>query len=151
MTFWQRLSAQPQNLFIRKALFQVHLWVGLAIGLYVVMLSLTGSALVLRAELDAAAQAPRPVFDPAARVLSRDELREAAGRAYPGYTIARMGDPTRVRRRNPVVEIQLPSRNRSARWWTISPNPRRFWGVVRATSSCDGSRYFTSAAGRAAR
>jgi uncharacterized iron-regulated membrane protein len=35
-----------------QALFQIHLWTGLALGLYVVMLSITGSALVYRNELD---------------------------------------------------------------------------------------------------
>ena len=41
---WAR---QPQNVWLRRALFQVHLWTGLAIGLYIVMLSVTGSVLSL--------------------------------------------------------------------------------------------------------
>jgi len=41
----------PQSLRLRRALFQVHLWVGIAIGLYIVMISVTGSAVVFRREL----------------------------------------------------------------------------------------------------
>ena len=105
MSVWRRFLTQPQGLFIRKALFQVHLWLGLALGLYIVMLSLTGSALVLRGELDEALQTPRPRFEPARPVLSAEALRRAALAAYPGYTITSLGD--RVRRRNPVIEVWL--------------------------------------------
>lgn len=105
MSFRRRLYTQPQALFLRKALFQVHLWLGLALGLYIVMLSLTGSALVLRGELDQAFETPRPAFEPDRRVLSPEELTSAALRVYPGYTVSRLGD--RVRRRNPVIEIWL--------------------------------------------
>jgi uncharacterized iron-regulated membrane protein len=105
MTFWQRWVTQPQALFLRKALFQIHLWTGLAIGLYIVLLSVTGSALVFRGELDEVFETPRPAYDPAARVLSTDELRAMAQREYPGYTIGRVGD--RVRRQNPVIEIWM--------------------------------------------
>src|SRR5881628_2791417 len=50
-TLWQRWLRQPQNIWLRKALFQVHLWSGIAIGLYVLMISVTGSVLVYRNEL----------------------------------------------------------------------------------------------------
>jgi uncharacterized iron-regulated membrane protein len=105
MGFWNELGTRPQALFFRKALFQVHLWVGLGLGLYIVVLSLTGSALVLRQELDRAVQTPRPVYQPERRVLSQEELAEAALRAYPGYAILGMGD--RVRRNNPVIEVRM--------------------------------------------
>jgi len=51
MTVWQRWIRQPQRVFLRKALFQIHLWLGLALGLYIVMLSITGSALVFLREM----------------------------------------------------------------------------------------------------
>jgi len=41
----------PQKVWLRRALFQVHLWSGLAIGLYILMISVTGSVLVYRNEL----------------------------------------------------------------------------------------------------
>ena len=51
MTLWQRWLTRPQEIWLRKALFQIHLWTGIAIGLYIAMISLTGSILVYRIEL----------------------------------------------------------------------------------------------------
>lgn len=36
----------------RRILFQLHLWIGIALGLYIALISLTGSAIVFRRELD---------------------------------------------------------------------------------------------------
>src|SRR3982750_2607611 len=98
MGMWTQWMQQPQRVWLRRASFQIHLWSGLAIGLYIVVLSITGSALVYRRELDVWLATPRPQFNAQAHRLSKDELRDAAQRAYPGYTITRVGD--RVTRRN---------------------------------------------------
>jgi uncharacterized iron-regulated membrane protein len=50
-SMWQRWLRNPQRIWLRRALFQVHLWSGLAIGLYILMISVTGSVLVYRNEL----------------------------------------------------------------------------------------------------
>lgn len=104
MRFWQRWLRQPRTVFLRRACFQIHLWIGLAIGLYVVMLSLTGSALVFRRELDRAFSPARPAFDKTARIQSPEELTAAARRAYPGFAVEEVGP---VQRRTPVVQIGL--------------------------------------------
>ncbi|HXR44899.1 MAG TPA: PepSY-associated TM helix domain-containing protein, partial [Pseudolysinimonas sp.] len=103
MSVWSKWTRQPQTVWLRRALFQIHLWTGLALGLYLVMLSLTGSVLVYRNELDAYFRTVRPVYDAKARRLTSDELRSAALRAYPGHTVTRVGD--RISRRNPTIEI----------------------------------------------
>jgi uncharacterized iron-regulated membrane protein len=41
---------RPQQVGLRRVLFQVHLWIALVLGLYVVMISLSGSAVVFRRE-----------------------------------------------------------------------------------------------------
>ncbi|HTQ99780.1 MAG TPA: PepSY-associated TM helix domain-containing protein [Candidatus Acidoferrum sp.] len=41
----------PQRVWLRRALFQVHLWTGIAVGLYIFFISVTGSVLVYRNEL----------------------------------------------------------------------------------------------------
>ena len=51
MTLWTRWVRHPQMIWLRKALFQVHLWSGIGIGLYILMISVTGSVLVYRNEL----------------------------------------------------------------------------------------------------
>ena len=107
MTFLTRCLRQPRTLLIRKIAFQIHLWIGLAIGLYVVLLSLTGSALVFRREMDRAFAPDRPALDRSRAVMSVEALTEAARRAYPDHTIETVGV---VQRRTPVIQIDL-SRN----------------------------------------
>jgi uncharacterized iron-regulated membrane protein len=105
MGMWKDWVRQPQRVWLRRAAFQIHLWSGIAIGIYIVVLSVTGSVLVYRRELDVMFASPRPTFDAKAHRLSKDELQAAATRAYPGYAVTRIGD--RVTRRNPTVEIWL--------------------------------------------
>jgi uncharacterized iron-regulated membrane protein len=100
---WRGWLRQPQRVWLRRAAFQVHLWIGLAIGLYIVMLSITGSALVYRNELDRFFATPRPPYDPKATVLTSDQLRSIAQRLYPDYTITHVGE--RISRRNPTLEV----------------------------------------------
>jgi uncharacterized iron-regulated membrane protein len=103
MGVWQQWMRQPQRVWLRRAIFQVHLWTGLVLGLYVAMLSVTGSALVYRNELDRYFATPRPRFDPSATPLTSEEIRVKAERSYPGYTITRVGD--RITRRNATIEV----------------------------------------------
>lgn len=52
-----------RSAWLRRALFQVHLWTGLAIGLYVVAICVSGSVMVFRRELDRAfCQGCEPAF-----------------------------------------------------------------------------------------
>ncbi len=51
MTYWNTWLCQPQTLGLRKAIFQIHLWTGIAIGVYIVAICLSGSVLVYRNEL----------------------------------------------------------------------------------------------------
>jgi uncharacterized iron-regulated membrane protein len=48
------VTGAVQPAWLRRALFQVHLWTGLAIGLYVFAICASGSAMVFRRELDRA-------------------------------------------------------------------------------------------------
>lgn len=48
MSFW----SQPRQQWWRKALFQVHLWCGLLLGIYFVVVCLTGSVIVYKKELE---------------------------------------------------------------------------------------------------
>jgi uncharacterized iron-regulated membrane protein len=87
MNLLTRCLHQPQRVWLRRALFQIHLWTGLALGLYVVMLSITGSALVYRAELDRWLSTPRATLDERATPMTADQLRDAAARVYPDWTV----------------------------------------------------------------
>src|SRR6266478_5184109 len=104
MSSWEKWMNRPQSLWLRKALFQVHLWTGIGIGLYVLLMSVSGSALVYRRELARTfSREPRITAGPGTR-MTIAELKQTAKRAYPEY------EPTRVyERKNPdqPVEIML--------------------------------------------
>jgi uncharacterized iron-regulated membrane protein len=48
MNSWQRWWQAPSTHWLRRALFQVHLWLGIGFGLYLLIISVSGSAIVLR-------------------------------------------------------------------------------------------------------
>src|SRR5437879_3148387 len=104
MSFLRQLARQPQRVWLRRALFQVHLWTGIGIGLYVLMISVTGSLLVYRVELVRAFSAKPDLAAASGTALTVHELKAAAKRAYPDYEIA---DVVRSRRRNLPAEVTL--------------------------------------------
>lgn len=52
MSFLQRYIHRPQQLAARRLNFQVHLWVGIILTLYLIVIGVTGSILVFRPELE---------------------------------------------------------------------------------------------------
>src|SRR5438094_819319 len=101
---WTRWVRQPQSLWLRKALFQVHLWTGIGVGLYLLMICVTGSVLVYRNEIMRVIT-PRPIIAMASgERLTDGQLDDAAGRAYPGFQVT---DLYRARNRDQAVELRL--------------------------------------------
>ena len=79
---------RPQNVSLRKALFQVHLWAGIALGLYILLISISGSAIVFRNEISKAYSAPPKIVPISGPKLTHDELKQAVERAYPQYSVS---------------------------------------------------------------
>ena len=87
-TPWRTWMERPQRLRIRKLFFQVHLWTGVAVCLYVAAVSISGSALVFRRELSRRQFARHVALDSRGRArLSADEMEESIRRAYTGDEI----------------------------------------------------------------
>ncbi len=87
MTYWTRWVRQPQTVWLRRALFQVHLWSGIGVGLYLVVISVTGSVLVFRSELRQTFM-PQPIFvEPVGERMDSDGILAAAERAYPDASV----------------------------------------------------------------
>src|SRR5579863_7905093 len=107
MTAWEKWKKRPQILWLRKALFQVHLWTGVGLGLYILLMSVSGSAVVFRRELSRAlTREPRVPVGRAAR-MTEDQLRQIAVRSFPDYQVTRVS-----LRKNPdqAAEIWLERR-----------------------------------------
>lgn len=90
MGFWH----QPQRTLLRRALFQVHLWVGIAAGLYLLLMSVTGVALLFRIDMQRALD---PALFPArtdAALVAPGVVLQNLERAYPTWRIAGVAAPT---------------------------------------------------------
>jgi uncharacterized iron-regulated membrane protein len=87
MTSWDRWLRRPQTLWLRRALFQIHLWTGIGLGIYVVLISVSGSAIVFRNELYKSLW-PGPKLVPISGPrLSKDALKKIVHQAWPQYSI----------------------------------------------------------------
>ena len=86
---WSEWVQAPQSVWLRKAIFQVHLWTGIGLGAYVFVICVTGSVLVYRNELYRTFS-PQPVIVESAGTsasLGEDALERVARQAYPGYDV----------------------------------------------------------------
>lgn len=104
MTLWRRWVRRPQELLLRKVLFQIHLWTGIGVGVYVLVICVSGSVLVYRNELYRTFSPQPLIVEGSGESMTLDALKSAAVRAYPGYEVtgASVGDTP-----NHAVEITL--------------------------------------------
>jgi uncharacterized iron-regulated membrane protein len=92
MTAWEQWVHRPQSHWLRSAIFQVHLWTGIALSLYIFVVCLSGSLAVFNSELYTAfLPNPKAVAIVGTR-LAGAKLRTAAQRAYPATTVTRIVD-----------------------------------------------------------
>ncbi|WP_162179998.1 PepSY-associated TM helix domain-containing protein [Bryobacter aggregatus] len=87
--FIRNLIQKPQQVWLRKAMFQVHLWLGIAVALYIFLIGLSGSILVFREEIQHwSGAAPRiPAFDPKEPGI---DIATAVAKAQEAFPQARM-------------------------------------------------------------
>jgi uncharacterized iron-regulated membrane protein len=85
---------RPQQVRLRKWLFTAHLWIGIALGAYIFVVSVSGSAVVFRREFSIWL-VPRSVEVVADARLTREELHAAVSGRYPEHAILRLGEPGR--------------------------------------------------------
>jgi uncharacterized iron-regulated membrane protein len=98
---------RPQDLVWRKALFQVHLWSGVIVGLYIIAISISGSILVFETNL----MDHRPLDGSRAITAPIDytEVVNAAEDDYPGEPLASIDMRTNDRR---IVTVVLKAGKR---------------------------------------
>jgi uncharacterized iron-regulated membrane protein len=94
---------------VRKIVFQIHLWVGIGVGFYVAVISISGSLIVFRPDLRRTvlvADAGRPR-------LRIEEVEQYIRRAYPKYEVLSVAEPQRADQ--PVFVLLADSNKRVAR------------------------------------
>ncbi len=76
---------RPQSVWWRKMLFQIHLWIGAFIGLYLILICLTGSLLVFQQRM--MDDAPRLAHSSAPGPMTYGKAAALALKMYPGNTL----------------------------------------------------------------
>ncbi len=76
----------PQTHWLRKLLFQLHLWLGIGLGIYILAISLSGSALLLKWPFYGWFE-PKHVEPTEAIPLEGEALRERMAAVYAGYEL----------------------------------------------------------------
>jgi len=99
---WQRWLQAPHTLRLRRVLFQVHLWLGIGLGLYILLLSLTGSATVLRPQFSRWF-VQSEVASTQGTQLEGSGLDAKIAEVYAGFTVRRVTPATRGKRATYVV------------------------------------------------
>jgi uncharacterized iron-regulated membrane protein len=92
----QAFLHRPQTVFLRKALFQIHLWSGVLVGLYVFVVCVTGAALVFRIDMQRAIHAE--LFTPSAGTpVDAATMIESVRDAFPEHRVSGIDAPTTAR------------------------------------------------------
>lgn len=84
MSFFGNLVHHPRKLWLRRALFQIHLWLGVLLSVYVAVIGLSGAVLVWEDEVKAHAYRNEQ-FD-STHVISPSQVMQAVRAANPGST-----------------------------------------------------------------
>jgi uncharacterized iron-regulated membrane protein len=94
MSFLRTFVHHPRKLWLRRAFFQIHLWAGVLLSLYIVMIALTGSILVFRTELTRALLPKTLTPYSAEHVASIATVLGRFKTAYPGATLENIQLPS---------------------------------------------------------
>ena len=102
MRLWENWVRHPQSLWLRKSVFQIHRWTGIGAGLYIVLMSFSGSLIVYRDELTLAFSRAPVIVTSQVRRMTLDELRQTAQRLFPEYRLTKIYEPT-----NPKQAVEI--------------------------------------------
>ena len=87
MNGFQRWWQAPQTHIFRRALFQIHLWAGVAFSAWVLVISLSGSALLVKWVFYDWFE-PKTLVPTSDEPLTGDALKARIGEVFPEYEIS---------------------------------------------------------------
>ncbi|HXE12695.1 MAG TPA: PepSY-associated TM helix domain-containing protein [Bryobacteraceae bacterium] len=117
-TWWR----SPQRVWLRRAIFQIHLWVGIVLALYVVVIGLSGSALVFQPELEEMLEGARLHVTANGREANLQRAIDAIVKARPGWRASGLEDFDKADR---AVSLLLQKENapRSSNYRMVAFDP----------------------------
>ncbi len=114
MSFVSDLVHHPRRLWLRKAIFQVHLWAGVLLSVYMVLIAVSGSVLVYKDELTRWALPPGLHRYQPGSIASPETAMRRFTDAEPDGVVSNLQVPS------PVLPVFLldgkDSRQRPGRW-----------------------------------
>ena len=138
MSFVRGFVRRPQRVWLRRLNFQIHLWIGLILTVYLIVIGLTGSILVFREELEGLAglhpQRGVPTSGPYADPV---EVIANLRAAFPQARVISLSAPTKFNRVYTAVSRaeagpRCPATSRSTR------SRARFWRAYRVACPENG-------------
>ena len=134
MALIHNMLHHPRRLWLRRALFQIHLWVGVLLAVYLIVISLSGAVLVFRQELTRWSLPVGLHSYQTAQVATPEQVMSRFGETEPGgaVTLLQMPSPT-------LPAFLLEGKDglgRPARWWAdpvtglLRPAPRNWLDTV---------------------
>jgi uncharacterized iron-regulated membrane protein len=93
LTFLHNLAHNPRKLFLRRAVFQIHLWAGILVSLYVVIIALTGAVLVFEDELTSTTLPASLSPLNSSRLASIPAVMQQFQQSYPGARVNEIDTP----------------------------------------------------------
>ncbi len=105
--FWRKPRAQHW----RGWIFQIHLWSGLTIGLWAIIIGVSGSVLVFKDEIESAVEPELFIVEPTQRRASLDAVAAQIREDFPNHTILGFHG-LREKRRSHLVRLGQQNQDR---------------------------------------
>lgn len=131
LEFFRLAVRRPRALALRRWLFQIHLWTGIGVGLYLFAMSITGSALVFREELEAAYPGEAKTVEVKGERAPLEQVRLAVANRFPEYRVAWIREPDR---RDVAHDVWF-EKGEDARLALVDPYGARFLCEVGSTTT----------------
>jgi uncharacterized iron-regulated membrane protein len=93
LPFVDRILRRPRSLAVRNWIFQIHLYAGLLVALYAIVIGISGSAVVFRPEMRDFRERNLRWVDASGTRAPPDRILEAIHAAHPGVLISQMYFP----------------------------------------------------------
>jgi uncharacterized iron-regulated membrane protein len=121
LSFVRQFIRRPQRLWLRRINFQVHLWAGIFLSLYLILIGLTGSILVFRSELETLiGLKPWHRLDTSGPIADLRAVTANVSRAYPAARIVSIMTPTES---DPIFVVSLQSLRMDLKQFGVAAEP----------------------------
>jgi uncharacterized iron-regulated membrane protein len=128
MEFFRQYVNRPQRLWLRRFNFQLHLWAGIVLSVYLIVVGVTGSILVFRAELETLTG-----LNPWHQIHAQEPFADIVSvigntrAVHPQARIVSVFTPTQA---EPIFSVSLRTRSLESLNLAVDPSSGRELGAI---------------------